>query len=360
MPPLIDEQIRRKIIQQWFNGLPRDKIAEDNNIGAGTVSSVISNYKVGLGALDFDSIRQLSIEIRKQGLAWSDLASHFRLYNYLIKSVAAEEKIESFIDNIYSCKLPPEKVIELVYQLHEISKSELIPLDRVSSYIKQKLEEKQKIEDEIKQADAILEGKNVSIEAINERIQLNEELKKYGLSTKDIHKLLKLLVAAKEYRYSPGKIVAKLRNLKHLENKENRLKKSCEMLSKKEAKYKEVIPLANLIWDLHISRTELISFKTAVNETAETYGLTPSSATLDVINLIIGHNKKGQLKRELSELTFQKYAINEFCSRKNQVITSLVRLQSYGITEDQIINVNKFLEKNGYNVDTKSTAGSFK
>jgi hypothetical protein len=200
----------------------------------------------------------------------------------------------------------------------------------------------------------------VSIEAINERIQLNEELKKYGLSTKDIHKLLKLLVAAKEYRYSPGKIVAKLRNLKHLENKENRLKKSCEMLSKKEAKYKEVIPLANLIWDLHISRTELISFKTAVNETAETYGLTPSSATLDVINLIIGHNKKGQLKRELSELTFQKYAINEFCSRKNQVITSLVRLQSYGITEDQIINVNKFLEKNGYNVDTKSTAGSFK
>jgi hypothetical protein len=53
------------------------------------------------------------------------------------------------------------------------------------------------------------------------------------LSTKDIRRLLDLLVAAKEYRYSPGKIVSKLRSIKRLENKENRLKNSCEILSKK-------------------------------------------------------------------------------------------------------------------------------
>ena len=150
MPAPLDEQIRRKVIQQWFNGLPRDKIAEDNNIGAGTVSSVISNYKVGLGALDFDSIRQLSIEIRKQGLNWSDLASHYRLYNYIKNSGAAEEKIESFIDMVHSTDISPEKVIELVNQFFNISKSESIPLDQVSRYINKKLEEKQKIDEEIK------------------------------------------------------------------------------------------------------------------------------------------------------------------------------------------------------------------
>jgi hypothetical protein len=37
----------------------------------------------------------------------------------------------------------------------------------VPGYIKQKLEDKQKIDDQIKDADAILESKNVSIEAIN-------------------------------------------------------------------------------------------------------------------------------------------------------------------------------------------------
>jgi hypothetical protein len=36
MPTAIDEQIRRKVIQQWVSGLPRDKIATENNIGAGT------------------------------------------------------------------------------------------------------------------------------------------------------------------------------------------------------------------------------------------------------------------------------------------------------------------------------------
>ena len=60
MPAAIDEIVKRKVIQQWFNGLPRDKIAAENNLGAGTVTSIISNYKVGLETLDFDSIRQLS------------------------------------------------------------------------------------------------------------------------------------------------------------------------------------------------------------------------------------------------------------------------------------------------------------
>ena len=158
MPAAIDESIKRKVIQQWITGESRDKIAEDNNIGAGTVSSVISNYKVGLGALDFDSIRQLALEIRKQGLNWSDLASHFRLYNYLIrKSGASEEKVESFITNVSSNDIPPERIIELVIQLHDISKSEPIPLDQVSGYINKKLEEKQKIDEQIKEADAKLE-----------------------------------------------------------------------------------------------------------------------------------------------------------------------------------------------------------
>ena len=163
-------------------------------------------------------------------------------------------------------------------------------------------------------------------------------------------------MAAKEYRYSPGKIIGKLRSIKRLENKENKLKTSCEALSKQADKYKEIIPLAQLIWDLHIGKSELISFKIAVNEAAETYGFTPSSAAFHVINNIKNYNRIGNLKNELYELQLQKFAIDQFCSRKSQLITSLVKLQSHGITEDQIIHVNKFLENNAY----KSTVASFK
>ena len=107
---------------------------------------------------------------------------------------------------------------------------------------------------------------------------------------------------------------------------------------------------------MHIGKSELISFKIAVNEAAEIYGFPPSSAALHVINNIKNYNRMGNLKNELYELQLQKFAIDQFFSRKSQLITSLVKLQSHGITEDQIIHLNKFLENNGY----KSTAASFK
>ena len=54
------------------------------------------------------------------------------------------------------------------------------------------------------------------------------------------------------------------------------------------------------------------------------------------------------MKNELSELSFQKYAINRFCSSRSQLIMALTNLRSHGITEEQIISLNNFLESNGY------------
>jgi hypothetical protein len=164
MPSLTDDQTRRNVIRQWISGFPRDTIAEQNNIGAGTVSSIVANYKVGLEELDFDSIRELAVEARQHSWNFADLASHARLHDYFIKSGASEDQIESFIANVNSSDISPEQTIELVYQLYEISRGETIPLDQVSSYIKEKLEEKQKIDEQIKEADAILQSKNVSID----------------------------------------------------------------------------------------------------------------------------------------------------------------------------------------------------
>jgi hypothetical protein len=48
MPPSVNKAIKRKVIEQWISGCPRDNIALDNNIGADTVSSIISNYKLDL------------------------------------------------------------------------------------------------------------------------------------------------------------------------------------------------------------------------------------------------------------------------------------------------------------------------
>jgi hypothetical protein len=355
MPPLTDDQTRRNVIRQWILGFPRDTIAEQNDIGAGTVSSIVSNYKVGLEELDFDSIRQLAVQARQQGWNFTDLASHARLYNYFIKSGASEDQIESFIANVSSGDVSPEKIVEYVNQLFAVSREQSIPLDQVPNYIEKKLEDKQKIDDQIKEADAILQSKNVNIETINEHVKLNEKLNEYNLSFQNIDKLLNVLVNAKEYGFDGKKIVGKLRSIKRLENKEKGLRGNCVIFSKQADKYKGILPLAQVIWDLCIGKNELISFKIAVCEAAGLYGFPRSTAAVYVLNNLRDYNKKGQLKKELSSLYLQKYAVEEFCSRHSQSIMALTNLRSHGIDEEQIMAVNNFMESNGYKASSYTT-----
>jgi hypothetical protein len=77
-----------------------------------------------------------------------------------------------------------------------------------------------------------------------------------------------------------------------------------------------------------------------------------STAAVYVLNNLRDYNKKDLLKRELTSLHLQKYAVEEFCSRHSQLIMAITNLKSHGITEDRILQLNNYLESNGYK-DTK-------
>ena len=64
------------------------------------MSSIVSYYKIGLDNSEFECVRQLAVQAKKQGLNLADLASNFKLYNYFRKSGASEKEIESFIANV--------------------------------------------------------------------------------------------------------------------------------------------------------------------------------------------------------------------------------------------------------------------
>ena len=57
------------------------------------------------------------------------------------------------------------------------------------------------------------------------------------------------------------------------------------------------------------------------------------------------YNKIDGLKKELSALYLQKYALNQVCFRQNQAVMSVTRLQTHGITEDRMLYMNSILEK---------------
>jgi hypothetical protein len=179
------------------------------------------------------------------------------------------------------------------------------------------------------------------------------------LSTKDIHRLVNLLEAAKEYRYSPGKIVAKLCNIKRLENKEVKLKSSCEAFSKREARYKDVIPFTEEIVAFGIGIEELIGLDIGIKEAAKVYNMSFYNSTMKLIEDVKSYNKIGGLKRELQRLSLQKYALVQACSRQSHSLINLAKLKSYGITEDRILELNNFLEDNGYK-DTRPNTYAYK
>jgi hypothetical protein len=120
--------------------------------------------------------------------------------------------------------------------------------------------------------------------------------------------------------------------------------------SKKLTKYKEMLPLAELVQSMNVSGSELISFKVAVNEAAEQYGFPRSTAAAYVLNNIRDYNKIGGLKKELNNLLTQVFAVKEACFRQNKSMMAMLNLQSRGISEEQILQVNNFLEKNGYEI----------
>jgi hypothetical protein len=353
MPAAINEQTRKQVIQQWISGDSRDKIAIDNSIGEGTVSSIVNEWKKRLEDSEYESVRELAVQSKKQGLVLSDLASRFRFYNFIKKSGANEDQIESFISNCISgaagSSLPPEKVVDLVNELFNISKSESIALEKVPEYIQQKLQQKLKLEQEIKEAEAVLQSKNVSIEAIDEHIHLNEVLSKHSLSTKHIGKLVNAIKNVEQEGYNTKKIVAKAMSIKSLKNSEKHLRNSCEILAKRIDGYKDINPLAERITAMKISMVELLVFDDAVHDIADQYGISISSAAYRVMNDIEDYNKLGGLKKQLATLCAQVYTVKEVCSHQNQAMVALLKLKRYGIAEDDILNLNNCLERNMMN-----------
>jgi transposase len=55
MPAAIDAQVKKQVIKQWLAGDSRDRIAADNNIGAGTVTNIINEWKKGVEDSEYDT-----------------------------------------------------------------------------------------------------------------------------------------------------------------------------------------------------------------------------------------------------------------------------------------------------------------
>lgn len=77
-----------------MSGKARDEIAENNGIGAGTARNIINEWKNGVESTEYESVRELAIFSKEEGVTLSDVVSHVRLNNYIKKLGANFEQIE--------------------------------------------------------------------------------------------------------------------------------------------------------------------------------------------------------------------------------------------------------------------------
>ena len=73
--------------------------------------------------------------------------------------------------------------------------------------------------------------------------------------------------------------------------------------------------------------------------------LSISAAAYRVIEEIENYNRIGGMKNEISNLVMQKIAINQMSVPRDKAIAALLKLQNFGITDDEILNVYEYLNR---------------
>jgi predicted nucleic acid-binding Zn-ribbon protein len=264
LPTKLPENVKSAVIQQWLQGSARDLIAVDTGLSAGAVTNIINQWRRGLSYPLADDLRELAVTFKKIGITATQCALGFRLATIMIKCGVNELEFEYFISDIYNnCKkldIPPDKIAYYMDELLKFSKD--MSLSQISDYIKQKTNEKSKLEkdiedlqEKIKQLkeeklaaeelyNASLENGSRTAAILAWYVKLKTELDRYKIPLEDVSLFAKAVSRLGQYGYDTDKIMADFSELDFLkrqlqfyrniipdlENKYEKLNEECTSL----------------------------------------------------------------------------------------------------------------------------------
>ncbi len=175
MPAKIPKSIREQVLKQWLQGMSREQIAKDNDVGAGTVSSIIKDVKQK-EIFDIDLLRQGALVLKKNDLDLSVFAASIRIKNKLDGMGVNEDQIDSLIDNAnthcFKRGLTGEKYFNNVDKVCALSDNLGMSVDELPNHIAQQELELEKVEREIEDAKVkqrqVLQNYDVTIDELQE------------------------------------------------------------------------------------------------------------------------------------------------------------------------------------------------
>jgi hypothetical protein len=153
MPTVLPNNVRTLVIQQWLQGELRNDIAAKSGISSGAVTNIINEWRYNLGFAIADELRELAVTMKKVGITAAQCALGYHTASVMLRIGVQEDIFRSFILDVYNrCKdvgLSPENISSYLEDLLEFSETAFLPISKVSYYVKEKRNEKIKLEQEI-------------------------------------------------------------------------------------------------------------------------------------------------------------------------------------------------------------------
>src|SRR5437899_9021149 len=213
MPAKLPNATRSVVIHQWLQGKPRNDIAAENGVRSGAVTNIVKEWRHNLGFAVADELRELALTMKKVGITAAQCALGFRFATIMHNVGVDEDSFESFILDLYNrCKeigLSPENISFYLQDLLEFSR-DVLPLSKIEDHIKEKTDDKRKLEQEIEKLtlqietlqqeksdaeslrDMALQEERMTSFGLKWYSDLRAELRKYSIPVDDISKFGKI------------------------------------------------------------------------------------------------------------------------------------------------------------------------
>jgi DNA repair exonuclease SbcCD ATPase subunit len=377
------------VIQQWLLGMQRDVIAHDTGLGAGTVTNTVNEWRRGLGVPTADELRELATSFRKVGITPAQCALGFRVAMIMERLGVKEDDFERFIlDGYNRCTdlgVSPEKIASHLKDLLEFSNSRVVPLPQISEYIKEKEDEKKKLEQEIQkledQKETLAKEKSVSEDLRNAALDnekmtandlkwysdIREELKDYQIPVDDLSLFVNIISNIKRYGYDPKEIISEFSNLKNLEEKlrvftyavanlkvkVGTLSKTCNELEQKINFHSQTLSIYNELDAIGFGLKELKLIWSTINEIAAANNISVHIAVQKFLQDIeeqyddkLGFESKIENSRdEFNRLNQEVNSLRVTSSAHPMIGGALSRLFIRGVKEQDIIAAAELFER---------------